>query len=65
MIVSKVFDMWANGYDSEVQVTDDNNEYPFAGYKNLRRTKQQLQLPRNLRTTLSLCRNFGGARQCT
>jgi len=33
MIESNVFDMWAGGYDNEVQLDDDNNEYPFAGYK--------------------------------
>ena len=32
---SKVFNMWANGYDNAVQLTDDNNKYPFAGYKKL------------------------------
>jgi len=33
MLESSVFDMWADGYDKEVQLSDDNNEYPFAGYK--------------------------------
>ena len=33
MLDTNVFDMWANGYDTEVQLTDDNNKYPFAGYK--------------------------------
>ena len=33
MIESNVFDIWADDYDKEVQITDDNNEYPFAGYK--------------------------------
>jgi len=33
MLQSNIFDMWANGYDKEVQLSDDNNDYPFAGYK--------------------------------
>jgi len=35
MLESNIFDMWADGYDKEVQLSDDNNEYPFAGYKNV------------------------------
>ena len=38
MLESNVFDMWANGYDNEVQLADDNNEYPFAGYKKIMNT---------------------------
>jgi len=33
MIESHVFDMWAEGYDEEVRLADENDEYPFAGYK--------------------------------
>lgn len=31
----KVFDLWADGYDRDVDVTDDKGLYPFAGYKKL------------------------------
>ncbi len=27
------FDLWADGYDKSVGVSDENNTYPFAGYK--------------------------------
>ena len=27
------FDLWADGYDQSVGVSDDNGTYPFAGYK--------------------------------
>jgi len=27
------FDLWSKNYDRDVGVSDDNNEYPFAGYK--------------------------------
>lgn len=29
------FDLWADGYEKTVQLSDENNEYPFAGYKKL------------------------------
>jgi len=29
------FDLWANDYDRTVQVSEENNLYPFAGYKNI------------------------------
>ena len=27
------FDLWANDYDKTVQLTEESNQYPFAGYK--------------------------------
>lgn len=33
MLDSKGFELWAEGYDRDVGVTDDMNAYPFAGYK--------------------------------
>ena len=35
MLDNKGFDLWADGYDADVGITDDNNDYPFAGYKNI------------------------------
>lgn len=29
------FDLWAGEYDKSVGIADDDNEYPFAGYKKL------------------------------
>jgi putative AdoMet-dependent methyltransferase len=29
------FDLWADGYDKSVGLRDDNNEYPFAGYRSV------------------------------
>lgn len=34
MLDNKGFDLWADGYDKSVQLSEENNEYPFAGYKN-------------------------------
>jgi hypothetical protein len=36
MLDNKGFDIWADGYDEDVDVSDDNNEYPFAGYKKVK-----------------------------
>ena len=27
------FDLWADGYDQSVGLSDEDNTYPFAGYK--------------------------------
>ena len=35
MLDSKGFDLWANGYDESVSVSDEDNAYPFAGYKKI------------------------------
>ena len=35
MLDDKGFDLWADGYDKDVGISDDYNEYPFAGYKNI------------------------------
>lgn len=33
MLSSKGFDLWADGYDKSVGLSDESNTYPFAGYK--------------------------------
>ena len=33
MLDNKGFDLWADGYDKAVGVSDEENTYPFAGYK--------------------------------
>ncbi|MCL2014913.1 MAG: class I SAM-dependent methyltransferase [Defluviitaleaceae bacterium] len=35
MLDNHGFDLWANGYDKSVDITDEKDLYPFAGYKNL------------------------------
>ncbi|MCL2854051.1 MAG: class I SAM-dependent methyltransferase [Defluviitaleaceae bacterium] len=35
MLGEKGFDLWANGYDADVNLTDDDGKYPFAGYKDI------------------------------
>ncbi|MFG6146954.1 class I SAM-dependent methyltransferase [Halobacillus sp. B23F22_1] len=35
MLNEKGFDLWADHYDKTVQISEDNNQYPFAGYKQI------------------------------
>ena len=35
MLNSKGFDLWADGYDQSVGLSEESNTYPFAGYKRL------------------------------
>ncbi len=35
MLDDKGFDLWADGYDEAVGVSDEKNTYPFAGYKDV------------------------------
>lgn len=38
MLNNKGFDLWADGYDKSVGLSDEENTYPFAGYKNVLNT---------------------------
>ena len=33
MLNNKEFDLWADGYDKAVGISDEENTHPFAGYK--------------------------------
>lgn len=35
MLDNKGFDLWADGYDKTVSVSEEENAYPFAGYKEI------------------------------
>ncbi len=35
MLDNKGFDLWADEYDKAVGLSDEDNTYPFAGYKNI------------------------------
>ena len=35
MLDNKGFDLWVDGYDKSVSLSDDNNTYSFAGYKKI------------------------------
>ncbi len=38
MLDHKGFDLWADGYDRDVQLSEESDEYPFAGYKDVLNT---------------------------
>lgn len=38
MLNNNGFDLWADGYDKSVNVSEEANEYPFAGYKKVLET---------------------------
>jgi len=35
MLNNTGFDLWANGYDESVNLSEESNEYPFSGYKDV------------------------------
>lgn len=35
MLKEQGFDLWADGYDASVRVSDESNTYPFAGYRDV------------------------------
>ena len=35
MLDNRGFDLWADGYDLAVGLSDEENTYPFAGYKEM------------------------------
>lgn len=42
MLGSRGFDLWADGYDKDVQLSDEKDDYPFAGYKEVLNTIYKL-----------------------
>jgi len=54
MTESNIFDMWANGYDKQVQLSDNNNEYPFAGYKEVMNTIYSAVMKKSPTTVLDV-----------
>ncbi len=38
MLNNQAFDLWADGYDKSVALAEENDEYPFAGYKKILNT---------------------------
>lgn len=59
MLNSHGFDLWADGYDRAVGLADEENEYPFAGYKSVLGRIYSLVLERARPSVLDL--GFGTA----
>lgn len=48
------FDLWADGYDKTVGISDEENTYPFAGYKKVLNTIFQTIMQRSNATVLDI-----------
>ena len=54
MLDSIGFDLWADGYDKTVGISDEENSYPFAGYKKVLNTIFQTIMRRSNATVLDI-----------
>jgi putative AdoMet-dependent methyltransferase len=54
MLDNKGFDLWANNYDKSVVTSDNENTYPFAGYKKLMNTVLNILLNNKKPTVLDI-----------
>lgn len=54
MLDSIGFDLWADGYDETVGISDEENTYPFAGYKKVLNTIFQTIMQRSNATVLDI-----------
>lgn len=59
MLNDKGFDLWADGYDKSVGITDEEGEYPFAGYKQILNEIYNRVLTNKCKTVLDI--GFGTA----
>ncbi len=59
MLNEQGFDLWANDYDKDVGLSDEENTYPFAGYKVLLNEIYNIVLQKEKATVLDL--GFGTA----
>lgn len=54
MLGEKGFDLWADGYDQSVGMSDEDGTYPFAGYKKLLNEIYRRVLAGNAKTILDI-----------
>ncbi|MBR1821386.1 MAG: class I SAM-dependent methyltransferase [Clostridia bacterium] len=59
MLGNTGFDLWADGYDVSVGLSDENDSYPFAGYKRVLGSIYEMVMARGKPTVLDL--GFGTA----
>lgn len=59
MLDNKGFDLWADGYDKSVGLSDENDTYPFAGYKKILGSIYKLIMKKTNATVLDI--GFGTA----
>lgn len=54
MLNNEGFDLWADGYDKSVGLSDENGTYPFAGYRNILNEIYNRVLTRGGKTVLDI-----------
>ncbi len=54
MLDQSGFDLWADGYDKTVGLSDEENSYPFAGYKEILAKIYQIVLAKGKSTVLDI-----------
>ncbi len=54
MLDQKGFDLWADGYDKSVGLSEEDNSYPFAGYKKVLSSIYNMVLCREKPTVLDI-----------
>ena len=54
MLDKKGFDLWADGYDKTVGISDEKNTYPFAGYKDVLGSIFQIIMEKQNATVLDI-----------
>lgn len=54
MLNNTGFDLWANGYDKSVGLSDENDRYPFAGYRAMMNALYQRVLAQSGRDVLDI-----------
>ncbi len=54
MLNSKGFDLWADGYDKSVGLSDENGTYPFAGYRAILNEIYNRILSQSMKTVLDI-----------
>ena len=54
MLDKKGFDLWANGYDKDVELMDEDDRYPFAGYKEILGSVYQIIMKRKNAAVLDI-----------
>ena len=54
MLNNTGFDLWADGYDKSVGLSDENDRYPFAGYRAMMNALYQRVLAQSGRDVLDI-----------
>ena len=64
MLNDKGFDLWADGYDKSVGISDEGSTYPFAGYKKVLGYIFQAVMEKQSPTVLDIGFGTGTQQKC-